>query len=189
MPKRALPPIRVLLRLLLASNRYSLILWILIKVPSLLKRRASFKSGNEISKLLEVILRKHISGIGIVAYRIELLSWCKTHNVLHVSALKPYFADKEDASINKPKRPTFEMKRTGKRVAEAIIDHRVTRTSKKDHQEYLVKWSGCSSEQNTWERVKDLGAFKPLLEEYHANMAPRTSSNQMGENVRARSYS
>ncbi|KAL2506923.1 reverse transcriptase [Abeliophyllum distichum] len=58
MPKRALPPIRVLLRLLLASNRYSLILWILIKVPSLLKRRASLKSGNEISKLFGSYLEK-----------------------------------------------------------------------------------------------------------------------------------
>ncbi|KAL2470924.1 Uncharacterized protein Adt_39060 [Abeliophyllum distichum] len=89
--------------------------------------------------------------------------------------------DKEDASKNKPKRSTFEMKRTGKRVAEAIIDYRATQTSKKDHLEYLVTWSGCCSKENTWEIVKDLGAFKHLLEEYHAKMAPKTSPNQMGE--------
>ncbi|KAL2542155.1 Uncharacterized protein Adt_03133 [Abeliophyllum distichum] len=175
-PKELFLPIRVLLRLLLASNCYSLILWTLIKVLSLLKLRPSIKSGNKVLKLLRIILRKNIRGtkrlliivrdlvmvklpdkryykvirwkdsrlmpkytgplpiikqIGRVAYRIELPSWCKTYNFFHASALKSYFADKEDASKNKLKRPTFELKKIGKRVAEAIIDHRVTRFPRK----------------------------------------------------------
>ncbi|XP_022888061.1 uncharacterized protein LOC111403696 [Olea europaea var. sylvestris] len=90
--------------------------------------------------------------------------------VLHVSVLKPYFADKENASRNESKRPVFELRKVGKKVAETILDHRITRVSRKYHQEYLVKWIGCNSEENTWERENDLGAFKPLIETYHTLM-------------------
>lgn len=126
--------------------------------------------------------------IGRVAYRVELPSWCKIHKVLHVSVLKPYYADKEDAYRNEPKRPVFELKQVGKKVVEVILDHRITRASRKDHQEYLVKWTGCSRKENTWKRKKDLGAFKPLIEAYHALMAPITLPKQMGENVKDRSF-
>ncbi|KAL2527519.1 reverse transcriptase [Abeliophyllum distichum] len=37
-------------------------------------------------------------------------------------ALKPYFPNKEDASRNKPKRPTFEMKRTATLEAPKIVE-------------------------------------------------------------------
>jgi hypothetical protein len=124
-----------------------------------------------------------VKRVGKVAYRVALPSWCKIHKVLHVGVLKPYFADKEDASRNEPKRPVFELKRAGKKVVEEILDHRTTRASRKYHQEYLVKWRGCSSEENTWESKKDLDAFKPLIEAYHSLMASRTSPKQVGENV------
>ncbi|XP_022876954.1 uncharacterized protein LOC111395186 [Olea europaea var. sylvestris] len=48
--------------------------------------------------------------------------------------------NKEDVSRNEPKRPVFELKKAGKKVAETILNHRITRASRKDHQEYLVKW-------------------------------------------------
>ncbi|XP_022857872.1 uncharacterized protein LOC111378834 [Olea europaea var. sylvestris] len=44
-----------------------------------------------------------VKRIGRVTYRVELPSWCKIHKVLHLSVLKPYFADKEDTSRNEPK--------------------------------------------------------------------------------------
>ncbi|KAL2472157.1 Uncharacterized protein Adt_40293 [Abeliophyllum distichum] len=126
---------------------------------------------------------------GFLEFNVGDLVMVKLLDKRHYKYTQTIFANKKDASRNKPKQPTFELKKTGKRVAEVIIDHRVIQTSKKDHQEYLVKWSGCSSsEENTWGRVKDLGAFKPLHEEYHAKMASRMSPNQMGENVRGRSY-
>ncbi|KAL2225805.1 UNVERIFIED_CONTAM: hypothetical protein Sindi_3105500 [Sesamum indicum] len=94
-----------------------------------------------------------------------------------------YSADKEDDTRNQPSRPQLELKKTKEKVAEGILDHRVTSTAKKDHTEYLVKWRGCSSEENTWERVTNLKAFLPLVEAYHASVAPGTSLSQVGENV------
>lgn len=207
MPKRALPPLRVLLRLLLASNRYFLIPWISIKVPNPLKQKSfsqEWKQNIEIARsYLEkaqkrykksVDLKRHflefnvgdlvmvklldrnvykltrgkdsrlvpkyigslpiVKRIGRVAYKVALPSWCKIHKVLHVGILKSYFADKEDASRNEPKRPVFKLRKAGKKVAETILDYRTNRASRKYHQEYFVKWSGCNSEGITWERKK-----------------------------------
>ncbi|KAL0361445.1 UNVERIFIED_CONTAM: hypothetical protein Sradi_3829000 [Sesamum radiatum] len=124
--------------------------------------------------------------IGTVAYRIELPSWWKIHNVFHVSQLKKYSADKEDDTRNQPSRPQLELTKMKEKVAEAILNHRVTRTAKHEHTEYLVKWKGCSSEENTWERVMNLKAFLPLVEVYLASHASRMSLSQVGENVKGR---
>ncbi|KAL2223627.1 UNVERIFIED_CONTAM: Transposon Tf2-12 polyprotein [Sesamum indicum] len=105
-----------------------------------------------------------IKRIGTVAYKVELPSWWKIHNVFHVSQLKKYSADKEDDARNQPSRPQLELTKTKEKVAEAILNHRVTSTAKRNHTEYLVKWRGCSSEENTWERVTNLKAFLPLVE-------------------------
>ncbi|KAL0415861.1 UNVERIFIED_CONTAM: Transposon Tf2-11 polyprotein [Sesamum latifolium] len=91
---------------------------------------------------------------------------------------------KEDDAHNQPSRPQLELTKTKEKVAEAILNHRVTCTAKCEHTEYLVKWKGCSSEENTWERVTNLKVFLPLFEAYHASHAPRTSSSQVGENVK-----
>ncbi|KAL0402123.1 UNVERIFIED_CONTAM: Transposon Tf2-12 polyprotein [Sesamum latifolium] len=95
----------------------------------------------------------HHEAYWTVAYRIELPPWWKIHNVFHVSQLKKYSADREDDARNQPSRPQLELTKTKEKVAEAILNHRVTRTAKREHTEYLVKWKGCSSEENTWERV------------------------------------
>ncbi|KAL0437391.1 UNVERIFIED_CONTAM: Transposon Tf2-11 polyprotein [Sesamum radiatum] len=126
--------------------------------------------------------------IGTIAYRIELPSWWKIHNVFHVSQLKKYSADKEDDTRNQPSRSQLELTKTKEKVGEEILNHRVTRTAKREHTEYLVKWMGCSSDENTWERVTNLKAFLPLIEAYQASLAPRTSPSQVGENVKGRPH-
>ncbi|KAL0413705.1 UNVERIFIED_CONTAM: hypothetical protein Sradi_1572200 [Sesamum radiatum] len=61
--------------------------------------------------------------IETVAYRIELPSLWKIHNVFHVSQLKKYSADKEDDTHNQPSRPQLELAKTKEKVAEAILNH------------------------------------------------------------------
>ncbi|KAL2232453.1 UNVERIFIED_CONTAM: hypothetical protein Sindi_1425300 [Sesamum indicum] len=124
--------------------------------------------------------------IGTVAYKVELPPWWKIHNVFHMSQLKKYSANKEDDTRNQPSCPQLELTKTKEKVAEAILNHRVMGNAKRDHTEYLVKWRGCSSEENTWERVTNLKAFLPLVESYHASIAPGTSLSQVGEDVKGR---
>ncbi|KAL2223774.1 UNVERIFIED_CONTAM: hypothetical protein Sindi_2946300 [Sesamum indicum] len=155
---------------------------VLVKVPNpKLSKSSRWRDPRLMQKYVGPlpVLRR----IGTVAYKVELPPWWKIHNVFHVSQLKKYSADKEDDTRNQPSRPQLELKKTKEKVAEAILDHRVTSTVKKDHTEYLVKWRGCSSEENTWERVMNLKAFLPLVEAYHASVAPGTSLSQVGENV------
>ncbi|KAL0303198.1 UNVERIFIED_CONTAM: Transposon Ty3-I Gag-Pol polyprotein [Sesamum radiatum] len=89
--------------------------------------------------------------------------------------LNKYSADREDDTHNQPSCPQLELTKTKEKVVEAILNHRVTRTAKCENTEYLMKWKGCSSEENTWEWVTNLKAFLPLVEAYHASHAPRTS--------------
>ncbi|KAL0322027.1 UNVERIFIED_CONTAM: hypothetical protein Scaly_2499100 [Sesamum calycinum] len=119
-----------------------------------------------------------IKHIGTVAYKIELPSWWKIHSLFHVSQLKKYSADKEDDARNQPSRPQLELTKTKEKVAEAILNHRVMSTAKRNHNEYLVKWKGCSNKENTWEWVTNLKAFLSLVEAYHTSHAPRTSPSQ-----------
>ncbi|KAK4397331.1 hypothetical protein Sango_1569700 [Sesamum angolense] len=60
-------------------------------------------------------------------------------NVFYVSQLKKYSADKEDDARNKPNRPQLELTKTKEKVAEAILNGRLTSTTKPNHNEYLVK--------------------------------------------------
>ncbi|KAL0394951.1 UNVERIFIED_CONTAM: hypothetical protein Slati_4461300 [Sesamum latifolium] len=191
MPKRALPPTRALLKSSLDSNLSSLTLLTPHKKlhgesseadeevcrSKPLHRVQCGRPGDGEGpgpEIIEVIkgegssmMQKYVGPlpimkrIGTVAYRIELPSWWKIHNVFHVSQLKKYLADREDDARNQPSRPQLELTKT-EEVAEAILNHRVTRTAKREHTEYLVKWKGCSSEENTWERVTNLKAFLPL---------------------------
>ncbi|KAL0370774.1 UNVERIFIED_CONTAM: Transposon Ty3-G Gag-Pol polyprotein [Sesamum angustifolium] len=103
--------------------------------------------------------------------------WKNTFDTL--CALKKYSADKEDDTHNQPSRPQLELTKTKEKLAEAILNHRVTSTAKCNHKEYLVKWKGCSSEENTWERVTNLKVFLPLVEAYHASQALRMSPSQL----------
>ncbi|XP_070029819.1 uncharacterized protein [Nicotiana sylvestris] len=122
--------------------------------------------------------------IGKVAYRVDTPAWWKIHPVFHVSLLKPFWEDTEDPSRSQLTIPSIRgPNSTGETRVEAILDDRAIHASRKDHQEFLVKWQGCDAEENTWERETNLKAYKNLIEDYLASKAPRTSPTQVGENI------
>ncbi|XP_070006065.1 uncharacterized protein [Nicotiana sylvestris] len=122
--------------------------------------------------------------IGKVAYCVDTPAWWKIHLVFHVILLKPFLEDTEDPSLSHLTIPSIRgPNSTGKRRVKAILDDRVIHASRKDHQEFVVKWHGCDAEENTWERGTNLKAYKSLIEDYFASTAPRTSPTQLGENV------
>ncbi|XP_070005703.1 uncharacterized protein [Nicotiana sylvestris] len=65
-----------------------------------------------------------------------------------------------------------------KRCVEAILDDRLIHASRKDHQEFLVKWQGCDVEENTWKKGTHLKAYKSLIDDYLASKALRKSLTQ-----------
>ncbi|KAL2246183.1 UNVERIFIED_CONTAM: hypothetical protein Sindi_2886500 [Sesamum indicum] len=85
----------------------------------------------------------------MVAYKIEFPSSWKIHNVFHLSQLKKYLANKKDDARNQSSRPQLELTKTKEKVAEAILNRRISTMAKRDHTEYLVKWRGCNNEKNT----------------------------------------
>ncbi|KAL2225829.1 UNVERIFIED_CONTAM: hypothetical protein Sindi_1941600 [Sesamum indicum] len=82
-----------------------------------------------------------------IEFNVENVMLVKIHNVFYVSQLKKYSADKEDKTCNQSSYPQLELMKTKEKVAEAILNHKVTSTAKRDHIEYLVKWRGCDREE------------------------------------------
>ncbi|KAK2995018.1 hypothetical protein RJ640_012258 [Escallonia rubra] len=94
-----------------------------------------------------------VKKIGKMAYKMDPPNWWsrQLHPVFHVSMLKPFYEDTADPSRGQIRRPGLKPKVAGKRIAQAILNDRVITTSRKRHQEYLVKWQGYMDEENTWE--------------------------------------
>ncbi|KAH6817610.1 hypothetical protein C2S51_001213 [Perilla frutescens var. frutescens] len=154
---------------------------IMVKVPD---QRLSKASRGRDARLMSKYIGPLtiLQRIGKVAYRVELPPWWQIHNVIHVSQLKPFQADKVDATRTMPDRPQLRLANDkGKRIAEAILCHRDAAKRKKLHREYLVKWEGCPKEESTWERATTLKAFQLLIDAYLMTVALRTSPTPEGE--------
>ena len=120
---------------------------------------------------------KILDRVGQASYKIDPPKWMKVHPVFHVSNLKPYHADPNDASRSSSTRADISMKPPSERRVEEIIADRQTMISRRPIQEYLVKWEGLGPEEISWEREYDLRAFKQKIEEFQATKSTRASTD------------
>ena len=93
-----------------------------------------------------------------VSYELDLPGTTKLHNRFHVSLLEP-------APPEVPLQRELHVEDPEEYEVEAILDHRGT----KPNEEYLVKWKGYDTTENTWEPIKNLKNSPRLLQEYHRN--------------------
>jgi hypothetical protein len=101
----------------------------------------------------------------------------KVHPVFHISKLKKYVPNDD---IRFPIRkhvirpPPAMIDGQEEYEVEEIVDKRIrkSRTGKTQSVEYLVKWKGYPSCDNTWEPLSNLTNAKEAIEEYETAVRP-----------------
>ena len=112
--------------------------------------------------------------IGEVAYKLELPSHLRLHDVFHVSLLKPYQAS---GTVQPP--PPLEVSDGSlEYVVEQVLTHRVRRRGQSSTREYLIKWEGYGPEHNSWEPERNLP--EQLRREYFEDLAQRAARRARG---------
>ena len=108
-----------------------------------------------------------IGQISPVTYCIELPKDWKIHNVFHVDLLIPHiYTEAYGSAFAKPPPELIDGEEEYK--VEDIITHRTSRRKK----QYLVKWVGYPSSENSWVNEADMNAPQ-LLYNYNAGSAMR----------------
>ena len=104
---------------------------------------------------------KVLEQLSPVTYRIQLPPSMKIRNVFHVDLLIPYKeTDAYGPSYSSP--PPELIDGEEEFEIEEILNDRIHRCK----QQYLVKWLGYPSSENSWEDEKDLQHAGALLHEY-----------------------
>jgi len=118
--------------------------------------------------------------ISPVVYKLALpLSW-GIHDVFHSSLLLPY----KETTTHGPNftRPLPDLIEGGEEYeVEAIINHR--RHGRRRQLQYLIKWKGYPSSDNTWEAVDDVHA-DDLTREYHRRHPLEPLKSKAGRGTR-----
>ena len=91
--------------------------------------------------------------IGEVAYKLELPSYSKIHNVFHCSLLKPYLGPIPADAPFLPKDSTDNHPIV---TPLAILNSRIISVNGQQMQQVLVQWNGLPPEDTTWENWQDL---------------------------------
>ena len=101
--------------------------------------------------------------LGLQAYRLELPPAMRIHDVFHVSLLEPV---KENSIPNRtqPPPPPVVLESEQEYEVEEILDSRMHRSKL----QYLVKWLGYQSFENSWEPVANVKHAKSLVDVFHS---------------------
>jgi len=110
---------------------------------------------------------------GELAYKLEISDRWKIHPVFHMRLLEPYRTSTRPTRAQPPMTPDeidgdleWEVEKIAK--SEIISYKQRVRGSTRILEElrYLVKWKGCSEDENTWEPPEHLEHAKELVEEF-----------------------
>lgn len=91
--------------------------------------------------------------IGKGAYKLDLPSNMKIHNVFNVALLKAY---RTDGRVQPPDPLICEEDNEEYFLIERLLDHRIRKRGRTQYREYLVKWQNYGSEHNSWEPESSL---------------------------------
>lgn len=105
--------------------------------------------------------------IGKQAYELNLPARWKIHDVFHVSKLEPY---RRDGSIQPPP-PTELLQGEEEYEVDSIMNHRRVNSRGKPKYEYLVRWTGHTPENDTWEPQQNLTNAPEVLKRYWDTVA------------------
>ncbi|CEL52823.1 hypothetical protein RSOLAG1IB_11168 [Rhizoctonia solani AG-1 IB] len=99
------------------------------------------------------------------AYRLELPTTMRVHNIFYVGLLSKVKKDVTRKWENQP--PPVTVDGEEEYIVEGIMDSRET---KKGKWEYLVKWKGYGLEESTWEPRENLKNAQKFLSEYKKSL-------------------
>jgi Chromo (CHRromatin Organisation MOdifier) domain len=96
------------------------------------------------------------------------------HDVFHVSNIRPYRADGKFERSTIPPPPLQLVDGTTEYEVEKVIRHRIRR----NQTEYLVKWTGYPSHENTWQAASDLSNAQNAIADYRARVVDASASRR-----------
>ena len=102
-----------------------------------------------------------IEKINDVAFKLKLPEHFRIHPVFHVSLFKPYNENTIEGRLQ-PGPPPDVIDGEEEWQVEQILEERI----RDGRREYLVKWEGYASEDNTWEPLENLDHCKTLLNQF-----------------------
>jgi Chromo (CHRromatin Organisation MOdifier) domain len=104
------------------------------------------------------VLKKILNNV----FELQLPSGMKIHNVFHISLLEKFSTNTLRPSISEP--PIIEIDNENYYKVDEIFSHR----TKRRKTQYLVRWTGYPSLENTWESEDNLTHASDALQVYKA---------------------
>src|SRR5712671_5473086 len=122
---------------------------------------------------------KIVNVVSPVAHRLQLPAAWNIHNMFHASLLTPY-RETASHSPNFTRPPPDLMQGNEEFEVETIINHRFF--GRRKALQYLIKWKGYPSSDNTWEPVDNVHAPE-IVKQYHQRRPLEDKSKKKSSRV------